>query len=198
MIGYLRGTVQKEQRGEVCIDVHGVGYRVSVPANTWELLREGEERLLFISTYVREDRLDLFGFFEEHTRTLFEKLLEQPGIGPKTSLELCALPRSLLLQAIGSEDPRLLMQVKGIGKKTAEKLIIELKNLLEKYPELFIETKEATSYQLLATSSTFDRDALDALTSLGFAPATAIKSLQNLPNDIKSTAERVTAALRSL
>ncbi len=193
MIAHLRGTVLKLSPGVVSVDVAGVGYRVQVPLDTWEALEENAERFLWIQTYVREDRLELFGFLEREDRLLFEELIARPGIGPKLGLELCSVQRSLLDQAITEEDPRLLMSVRGIGKKTAEKLLIDLRALREKYPELFgMRTQGGEAAPAL------DQDAVAALASLGYDLPIVLQALRKLPKNLATTEERVTAALRSL
>ena len=192
MISHLRGDVTKGHTGEVTGDVTGVGYRVLMPVSDWEEVRDGSTRLIWISTYVREDRLDLFGFLEQSTRTLFQRLIDRPGIGPKLGLELCAVPRSLLLQAINEQDPALLATVKGIGKKTAEKLLLELKDLSEKQPDIFLGITQGKG------GGGYDQDTIAALTQLGYKAPDILRILPTLPKDLKTTEERVTAALRSL
>lgn len=193
MIAHLRGAITKGAPGEVTVDVAGVGYRVRLPINDWDSLLDGSSRLLWISTYVREDRFDLFGFVEESSRTLFQELIERPGIGPRIALELCAVARPLLLQAINEQDPALLQTVKGIGKKTAEKLLLELKGLSEKCPDIFLAEHESAS-----GGSGYDRDTIAALAQLGYATPEILRIMPTLPKDLKTTEERVTAALRSL
>ncbi len=195
MIGSLRGTVARLDLGEVLIDVHGVGYLVHTPLSVWEELPEKKEVLLWTSTYVREDRLDLFGFTDKATRLLFEELLGHQGIGPKMALEICGVPRSLLTQAMDMNDPSLLTSIKGIGRKTAEKVLIELKALAEKYPHLFATGTGKTAAD---GNASFDRDAIAALTQLGYTTPDVMEILRGLPKDLKTTEERVTAALRSL
>ena len=85
MIARLRGTVSRISPGEILVDVHGVGYAVACPLETWEVLPEGQEATLHITTYVREDRLDLYGFRDRTGLLLFKALLAMPGIGPKIS-----------------------------------------------------------------------------------------------------------------
>lgn len=192
MIAHLRGTIGKGSPGEATVDVGGVGYRVLMPVNAWDSFEEGQEATVWVSTYVREDRLDLFGFADRQSRVLFEELISKPGIGPRTALELCAVPRSLLSRSIHEQDSSLLTTVKGIGKKTAEKLIVELKEVAEKHPEILLD---ASPHNVPAQ---FDRDAISALTQLGFGASEAIKALEALPKDVKTTEERVAAALRTL
>lgn len=193
MIARLTGTVYKELLGEITLDVQGVGYGVSVPADVWESLSEGTEATLFISTYVREDRFDLFGFADRSGKTLFEAFIDMQGIGPKSALELCSVPRSLLLQAIHEQEPKLLTSVKGIGKKTAEKLLVDLESLAEKHPSIFGDTTHQHR-----KANHFDQDAIDALRILGYDTSTIMNVLQNLPEDLTSTEERVAQALRSM
>ena len=128
-------------------------------------------------TYVREDRLDLFGFLDAAERTLFERFIGMTGIGPKTALELCAVPKSLLMQAIGSQEAKLLTSVKGIGKKTAEKLLLDLKSLAEKQPEIFA----TGSGKWKVENYKHDQDAIDALKNLGYDTGTIMQVLADLP-----------------
>ncbi len=191
MIARLRGSVSRISPGEILVDVHGVGYAVSCPLETWEKLPAGQEATLHIYTYVREDRLDLYGFRDRTGLLLFRAFLAMPGIGPKLGLELCNVQRSLLRQAIESEDSTILTSVKGVGKKTAETLLVELKSLAEKRPEIFGEQQDDTG-------TPFDRDAVEALTNLGYDTVTILKILKSLPKELQTTEERITAALRSL
>lgn len=198
VFAHLRGTIGKgslltEQAGvnEVSVDVNGAGYRVAVPTDTWDRLADGDVATLWISTYVREDRFDLFGFLDATTRTLFEELTQISGIGPRTGLELCSVPRGLLLNAIQENDHAHLQSIKGIGKKTAEKLLVELKSLAERHPGLF-----ATDTRELGAK--FDPDAVAVLTQLGYNNSDAIRALETVPQELRTTEERVTAALRSL
>ncbi len=191
MFAHLRGTIGKGSVNEVSVDVGGVGYRVVVPIDAWDTLVDGQIAMLWISTYVREDRFDLFGFLDALTRTLFEELTQISGIGPRTGIELCSVPRGLLLKAIQENDHAPLTSVKGIGKKTAEKLLVELKSLAERQPMLFTGDPHSLSAR-------FDSDAVAALTQLGYNQTDVIRALESIPQDLKTTEERVTAALRSL
>lgn len=192
MIAHLKGKAAKLSPGELLLDVQGVGYRVLVPIDVWDTVKDGMEQALWISTYVREDRLDLFGFLERSMRTLFEKLIDMPGIGPRTALEICAVPGRLLAQAVQQQDPRMLMGIKGIGKKTAEKLLVDLRALSERHPDIVAAhggTQESVH--------DIDQDAIAALSSLGYDMPTIMNALKNLPDDLQSTEERVAAALRT-
>jgi Holliday junction DNA helicase RuvA len=185
--------VHKLDPGDVTIDVSGVGYKVTVPLDVWDGLEEAQPAMLWTYSYIREDRFDLFGFADRAGRTLFEEFLKLAGVGPKMAIELSSVPRSLLRQAVEEDDPGLLQNVKGVGRKTAEKLVVELRQLLDRKPEMFAEHGSAT-----IARSEFDQDAIAALTALGYDAMTAIKALKTLPSEIKTTEERVAAALRSL
>jgi holliday junction DNA helicase RuvA len=192
MIAHLRGTISKTRTGEATVDVGGVGYRVLMPVDAWDLVADGSQRTIWVSTYVREDRFDLYGFTDERTRLLFDELIERQGIGPKLALELCAVPKGLLMQAIAENDPGVLTSIKGIGKKTAEKLLIELKSLAEKHVDMFSDpTRQSMPAQ-------FDRDTIAALAALGYGMPDILQALERLPKDLTTTEQRVTAALQSL
>lgn len=192
MISHLRGGIQKLDPGEVSIDVAGVGYRVLVPLDVWDELKEGETRMLWISLYLREDRLELYGFLNRNGRELFEELLKISGIGPRMAVEILSVPRSMLMHAVTQEDSKILSGIRGVGKKTAEKLLLELRSLQEKKPMIFGDTKD------LPARAEYDQDAISALTALGYDTSTAMRALKDIPSELKTTEERVAAALRSL
>ncbi len=190
----LTGTVRKLPLPQLAVDVAGVAYLVSVPHPVWDALKDGVQGTLMIHTYVREDRLDLFGFLRPEERSLFVELLNISGIGPKIALELCSIPLPMLLAAAEMDDSVQLTKIKGIGKKTAEKLLVDLKSLVEKHPEW--RTMQGTNLQ--DRHATFDADAIAALVSLGYDQGTVLDALKRLPGSLKKTEERVAAALRSL
>lgn len=192
MIAHLRGTIHRLDPGDVTVDVAGVGYRVSVPLSVWDGLQQGQPAMLWISTYVREDRLDLFGFADRSGRTLFEECLKLAGIGPKTALELCAVPRDLLQQAVDKNEPGLLTSIKGVGRKTAEKLLLELKDLAEKHPQILAPSVGT------AARHEYDQDAIATLSSLGYDTQEILRALRQLPAELGTTEERVAAVVRSL
>lgn len=193
MIAHLRGTIGKDAPGEATIDVNGVGYRVRMPVNDWDSVLDTANVHVYVSTYIREDRFDLFGFLDAGTRLLFEQLINLNGVGPRMGLELCSVPRTLLANAIGMKDPALLTTIKGVGRKSAEKLLVELSSLAERAPEIF--TGSGGAHPL---SAKFDQDTVAALSQLGFASQDILRVLETLPADLATTEERVTAALRSL
>jgi len=193
MIAHLSGIVHKLQPGSITIDVNGVGYLVSVPLSIWDDLKENDETRLSISTYIREDRFDLFGFSDTSDRSLFDECMKISGVGPSLGLELCSVPRNLLLKAINDQDPGILTNIKGIGKKRAEKILLDLGSILESHPALFAA---AAAKEGIAAS--FDQDAIDALVVLGYNQATCLRALKDVSKDLKTTEERVRAALKAL
>jgi Holliday junction DNA helicase RuvA len=132
MIGSLRGIVLARRPDNVIIDVNGVGYQVNVPLNVLaDLPQEGQEVFLHIYTHVREDTLQLFGFTAEDEKKIFMVLLGISGIGPKMALNiLSGLSHEEFLHAIDSEDVAMLCRIPGLGKKTAQRLILELREKL--------------------------------------------------------------------
>ncbi len=140
MIAQLSGTVARVGAAFVVVDVHGVGYKVNVPVSVLESLPEtGQPVLLITHTLVREDDLSLYGFNTEEELKVFELLLTVSGIGPKAALALLsALPASELAQAVSTEDIRRLTKVPGIGARTAQRLVLELK---EKFAALGFERR---------------------------------------------------------
>jgi len=132
MIGSLRGIVQSRRPDNVIIDVNGVGYQVNVPLNILaNLPEEGNEVFLHIYTHVREDSLQLFGFTSENEKKIFIVLLGISGIGPKMALNiLSGLSYEDFLAALDTEDVAMLCRIPGLGKKTAHRLILELREKL--------------------------------------------------------------------
>lgn len=193
MIYALTGTVRKLDIPHVAVDVSGVSYLTAVPHPVWDTLQNGETTTLVIFTFVREDRLELFGFRTAADRQFFAALLNLSGIGPKLALELSSIPRSMLVSAAEEEDAGVLSSIKGVGKKTAEKLLVDLRSMFEKHPEWAALT-ETTGEKPAA----FDADAIAALTSLGYDQSSALDALKKIPAKLKRTEDRVAAALRSL
>lgn len=139
MIGYLKGTLLQCTPERALLDVQGVGYAVSIPLSTfYELDKTGPERAvgLFIHTHVREDAIELFGFWNEKEKLLFEKLILVSGIGPKLArVILSGMPSEQLLAALAAGDTARLATIPGIGKKTAERMVVDLKDKVQALAE---------------------------------------------------------------
>ena len=136
MIALLRGTLLEKHPNQAIVDAGGVGYDVNIPVSTYSALPEaGAEVRLRIHTHVREDALALFGFLTSEEKILFEKLISVSGIGPSTGIKvLSGLETASLISAIRNGSVEHLVRIPGVGKKTAERIILELKDKLEMLP----------------------------------------------------------------
>jgi Holliday junction DNA helicase RuvA len=164
VIAYLRGRVSDKQPNRIVIDVGGVGYDVSVPLSTfYELGDQGAEIALRIHTHVREDALALYGFATALELTLFERLIGVSGIGPKLALAVLSgmEPRELVM-AIERGDVARLTAIPGVGKKTSERIVVELKDRLPRV------RAEAAAGAAAVTPPAVREDVLSALVNLGY------------------------------
>lgn len=173
MIGMLRGKVWVIQPAGLIMDVQGVGYELTVPANFLSKLRAGQEIVIHTQVIMREDDLSLFGFATEEEKALFLALLSVSGIGPKAGMSiLSTFGAEQVMEAIAGENVALLTKVPGIGKKTAERVVLELK---EKYRKQGIKAGSTTG---LSSPAAAVPDALDALLALGFGQEEARQALK--------------------
>lgn len=172
MIGYLRGALLAVSPERVLLDVQGVGYEVAVPLSTfYEIEKRGADSSigLFIHTHLREDGIALFGFWTEREKRIFERLIGVSGIGPKLArVILSGMPPDDFLAALAGGNLGRLSTIPGIGKKTAERMILELK---DKMKELAAELPAADQ----APSS--DPDVVSALVNLGYKPPQAERAV---------------------
>jgi Holliday junction DNA helicase RuvA len=164
VIAHLRGRVLRKAPQEVVVDVSGVGYRVTIPVSTfYRLGDEGTEVSLLTHTHVREDVLALFGFLTAGEQDLFEKLISVAGVGPKLAINvLSGIEAPDLAAALKTSDVARLTRIPGVGKKTAERLILELK---DKMPILLPATEPPSA----ETGGTPKDDLLSALVHLGYS-----------------------------
>jgi Holliday junction DNA helicase RuvA len=168
--------------------VGGIGLRVLCPQPTLTSARVGEPILLFTHLVVREDDLTLVGFTTEDELSLFEDLITVTGVGPKLALGmLSAMAPDSLRLAIGQEQPELIARIPGIGKKTAQKIVLELRDKVG-----LAEVSEG-----LAALTEADTAVIDALTSLGYSVVEAQRAVQSLPKDLTDVEERLRRALAS-
>ena len=167
MIASLRGVILEKHPNQVIVDAHGVGYDVQIPVSTFSALPEaGAEVRLRIYTHVREDALSLFGFLTPEERILFEKLISVTGIGPRLAITvLSGLPTGALVTAISGASVEQLVKVPGVGKKTAERIVLELKDKLDMLPSNV--PFAAISKPQAEPLSDIDQDVLSALINLG-------------------------------
>jgi Holliday junction DNA helicase RuvA len=172
MIAHLRGTLLEKHPNQAIVEAGGVGYDVTVPISTYAALPEaGREVRLRIHTHVREDVLALFGFLTQDEKFLFERLISISGIGPKLAITvLSGLPVADLITAIRAGAVDRLVRLPGVGKKTAERIVLELR---EKLPAVPADAAAGVEPGGRAALSALDQDVLSALINLGCAPAAA-------------------------
>jgi Holliday junction DNA helicase RuvA len=175
MIGYLKGQLLQKKPNMLLIDVHGVGYEVFIPLTSfYELPGEGGEVSLRIHTHVREDALTLFGFHTQREKDLFLKLISISGIGPKLAIAILSGAQvEEIAQAISEGNLVRLTAIPGVGRKTAERLVLELKAQVTAF--LLPEQMEAA--RGTNAPSPLEEDILSALVNLGYPRASAEKAL---------------------
>lgn len=199
MIGFIRGEAVEFSDNSVLLECNGIGYEIAVSYPTLLKLQKGSP-FVTLQTYmnVREDGIFLYGFYGKEEKNMFLKLITVGGVGPKAALGiLSGIELNDLMAAILSQDIKTLSKIKGVGKKTAERIIVELK-----------EKIDADSVEFLQTALTFgdegveidkdSADAISALRGLGFTQAEAIEAVKKAKPFAQSAEELVARALRSL
>jgi Holliday junction DNA helicase RuvA len=176
MIAHLRGRLLIKHPNQAIVDVGGVGYEITITVPTFsELAEAGQEVALHIHTHVREDQIALFGFLRAEEKRLFEKLMTVSGIGPKLAVTiLSGMPVGDLIGAIRAGDVARLTKVPGIGKKTAERMVLELREKLEEL--------RAAAVAPPALNAVAD-DVLSALVTLGYQRPQAEKAVEKVSTE---------------
>ena len=187
MIATLRGEISQIEDTALIVEVGGVGLRVFVPAPLRVQAKAGEMIFLFTHLVVREDALILYGFESQGDRELFNTLLGVDGVGPKVALSvLSTMTLDAIQRAVFAEEPDVLSRVPGVGKKTAQKMALHLKDKL----------KPGDGLSKLAAMSDSDSEVLAALTALGYSVVEAQAAIQSIPKDAPDdTGERLRMAL---
>jgi len=187
MIATLRGEISQIEDNALVVEVGGVGLRVFVPAPVRGRVKAGETIFLFTHLIVREDALTLYGFESQADRELFNMLLGVDGVGPKVALSvLSTMTLDAVQHAVFAEEADILSRVPGVGKKTAQKIALHLKDKL----------KPMDALARVAAMSDVDSEVLAALTSLGYSVVEAQAAIQSLPKDApQDTGERLRLAL---
>lgn len=183
MIGYLKGTLLAELEKSILLDVTGVGYEVFVPERVRMALVVGEPAELYIYTHVREDALQLFGFPTFAERRVFVLLLSVNGVGPKSALEIMNLSIGDLAQAISSGDAPRVQKIPGIGKKTAERIIIDLEDKMLEFAGMSSGPEGSGSAMKKTSTDRIERehqDVVDGLMVLGYDRKYILEILQKL------------------
>ncbi|AMP90048.1 Holliday junction branch migration protein RuvA [Legionella pneumophila] len=196
MIGWLHGQiVDRHQPGKLVLDVNGVGYDVETSLNTFFQIENDNQPVgLHIHTIVREDALLLYGFLDKEERSLFRALIKVNGIGPKLAMAiLSSISPKEFIQCIHQENAALLTKLPGIGKKTAERLVIEMRDSIKQFDGTISDT-----LQKQAGSAHSQEEAISALEALGYKPQEAWKAVNKIDNGNKSCEQLIREALQIL
>uniref|UniRef100_A4XRS0 Holliday junction branch migration complex subunit RuvA n=1 Tax=Ectopseudomonas mendocina (strain ymp) TaxID=399739 RepID=A4XRS0_ECTM1 len=200
VIGRLRGTLAEKQPPHLLLDVNGVGYELEVPMTTlYRLPAVGETLTLHTHQVVREDAHLLYGFFEKRERELFRELIRLNGVGPKLALALMSgLEVDELVRCVQAQDTAALTKVPGVGKKTAERLLVELKDRFKAWETMPAIATLVVEPRLGATVSSAENDAVSALISLGYKPQEASRAVAAVKEDGLSSEDLIRRALRGM
>ena len=176
MIAYIEGSITEMEPTHVIMDVQGVGYLIRISLNTYSAIKEQRECRIFTHLHIKEDAHTLYGFADQKERQIFLNLLGISGVGPATCLMiLSSLGPEELQQAIGNEDLHAIQSIKGIGSKTAQRIILELKDKMRK-DELVEKSVDLSD----PTYNTIRNEALTALVTLGFNKSVAEKNITTI------------------
>ncbi len=205
MIGYLRGKIEDKSEALVTVDVAGVGYEVTCSAALLSHVEVGSEEFEFIiHTEVRDDFIGLYGFSTRNERAVFRLLTSVKGVGCRMAMDLISqVELDDLLFAIAGEDSKRIQEVKGVGKKTAERIVVDLKDKVQKHIGLDDSTELRSQIERISEIASHGaaHDALEALCALGFSHEQSRRALGQLPKEAFATSdagELVTRALEIL
>ena len=200
MIGFLRGNLVQKTPPQLVLDVNGVGYEVEAPMTTfYDLPVLGEPVKLFTHLVVREDAHILFGFATETERLLFRALIKVNGICPKLALTiLSGQSVADFYRCVEDNDVRGLVRLPGVGQKTAERLIIEMRGRLPAIDQFEITNNQILSISTPPSSNTVKQEAVSALCALGYKPQDASKMVHAIKEELDSCEAVIRAALRGV
>jgi Holliday junction DNA helicase RuvA len=190
MIAHLRGRLFSKQPQQAIVEAAGVGYDVAISVSTYTSLpTEGAEVSLHIHTQVREDTLAMYGFLDRNEKRIFERLITVSGVGPKLAITIqSGLPSDRLETALRAQDHATLTRIPGVGKKLAERLVVELKDKLEDM---------AAAAPAMAAAGPAAEDVLSALVNLGYQRPSAQKAIEAAVAKDKSVGEHFDALFRA-
>lgn len=201
MIGRLSGTLIQKQPPQLMIDVHGVGYEAQAPMSTFYQLPELDRPVvLLIHMVVREDAQLLYGFYSESERLLFKSLIKVNGVGPKLALTiLSGISANEFVQVIKNNDESGLVRLPGIGKKTAQRLIVEMRDRLDDWKSDALDSmdKSSTESDTLSSEQDMIKEAVSALIALGYKPIEASKMISQLATQDQSSEMLIKQALKN-
>lgn len=204
MIGQIRGLILEKQPPQLIVDVHGIGYEIDAPMSTFYQLPDvGQEISLFTHFVVREDAHHLFGFYTRDERTLFRTLLKVNGVGPRLALTiLSSIAPEEFVRCVLNNDTASLVRLPGVGKKTAERLVIEMRDKLSDWYQA-APVENATLIQSDKKEGTRIRhqtlqDAISALIALGYKQQEANRTVTKIDDGFASSEELIRRALREM
>ena len=190
MIAHVFGKVAEKFNGSLVIDVHGVGYEVSVATNDFDVVILDQEVKFYTYHHVREQSEELFGFSSLAAKKLFEMLITVQGVGPKAALAILSLgDAEQVRNAIANADSSFVQKATGVGKKTAERVVVDLSD------KVGLPTRYGRTEAPVQTELNTSDEALEALMALGYTLADATKALENVDINLP-TSQRVTEALK--
>lgn len=191
MIAQLTGVVAEKTIDSIILDVSGVGYGLLVTNEDWGRLGKGDLAKLYVYEHIREQAYDLFGFMEMDTKQLFEQLLGVNGVGPKMALSVLSTGTAGdVRQAIAGGDVKMIQRASGVGKRVAERIVVELKD------KVGLEGVELGATGMLQSEAALHKDeAAEALLALGYSPQDTAAALKDIPSDLP-TEERIRQALK--
>lgn len=206
MIGQLTGIVAEKQPPELLLEVAGVGYEVQLPMTSFYNLPEiGEQTTVFTHFVVREDAQLLFGFTAKQERQLFRELIKANGVGPKLALTiLSGLSAEQFVTTVHQDDVAALVKLPGVGKKTAERLLVEMKDRLAKWSAPITTPNADALAGMMPVEDTFvhaanaEEEAVSALVALGYKPQQASRAVSKIAQDGMNSEELIRQALRSM
>lgn len=191
MISYLKGKIQNKGKGYVIVLVQDLGYKVYVNEGIYVELDINQVVEFYTFHNIKEDVSDLYGFYQMEQLEMFELLLTISGVGPKSAMSAMGISSIAdIKDSIGRGDPSLLVKVSGIGKKTAERIVLELRDK--------IGVVDGSKGQGIGTGVSVSSDEIDGLMALGYSLQQAREALSKVDSGIKDSGERIKAALRSL
>lgn len=194
MYAFISGTVEETDLTGVVINNNGIGYYIQCPTSVLNSVSVGENAKIYTYQHVREDAIILYGFINKEDRTMFLRLISVSGIGPKIALQvLSSLSASELAIILVGGDASMLTKVPGIGKKTAQRLILELREKVDNDELVNASVSKATTF-----NSTMISDAIYALNALGYTSQEAAKAVEAVAPDCKDTESIIKAVLKNL
>ncbi|MFZ1243073.1 MAG: Holliday junction branch migration protein RuvA [Candidatus Saccharimonas sp.] len=190
MIAHIFGAVSEKFNSSVIVDVHGVGYEISIATGDYDAIQLHQEIKLYTYHHIREQSQELFGFSTLAAKKIFEMLITVQGVGPKAALAILSLAEAEVVRnAIANADSAFIQKASGIGKKTAERVVVDLSD------KVGLPTHYGRSQDLVQTEINTTDEALEALMALGYTLADATKALEAVDTTLP-TNKRVMAALR--